>query len=301
MRLSWDLIASTMAVVEHGSFSAAARALGVTQPTIRRHVEELEATLGLTLFTRSPTGLTPTDQARNLAPYGAEIAALVEAMVRSSTSDAHSASGTVRLTCSEVLAFEVAPALLEPLLHAHPKLEVELVASNRNQDLLHRDADIAVRMVRPTQTGLSAQRIGVVELGFYGSLRYLQRVGTPDDWDDLVTRCRLIGEDRETAILDALTSKGIPVMARNFAFRTDRDAVQLAAIRAGIGVGVCQVPIGDRDPRLQRVMPDIAAALDLWLVTHEDLRHQRRVRVVLDHLAVGLRRFTEGESMNLTG
>ena len=291
MRISWDLIASAVGVMEHGSFSAAARVRGVTQPTIRRHVEELEASLGVALFTRSPTGLMPTDTALSLAPYGKEIAALVDAMVRSSTSDANGATGTVRIACSEVLAVEVLPRLLEPMLAAYPKLEVELVASNLREDLLHRDADIAVRMVRPTQTGLSARRIGSVDVGFYASRRYLEAVGMPATWDNVVATCRLIGEDRQSTILDALQSRGLDVTARSFGFRTDRDAVQLAAIRAGIGVGVCQVVLAERDRELHRVLPDLAASLELWLVTHEDLRDQRRVRVVLDHLAASLKTY----------
>lgn len=288
MSVSWDLIGSALAVTEHGSFSAASRALGVTQPTIRRHVEALERELGVTLFARSSTGLTPTEQARSLASYGAEIAGLVEALVRAATSDARAVAGTIRLTCSEVLAAEVIPALLAPLLLAHPKLEIELLGSDRNQDLLHRDADIAVRMIRPTQMGLSAQRIGAVELGLFATHDYLERVGAPEDWRSLKARCRLIGEDRKTTICNALTAQGFEVRRRDFGVRSDRDLVQLAAVRAGLGIGVMQLPLARRDEKLQRVLPEITSSLDLWLVTHEDLRGQARIRVVLDHLAAAL-------------
>lgn len=289
MNISWHLIGSALAVIEHGSFSAASRALGVTQPTIRRHVEALERELGVALFTRSPTGLTPTEQARSLAPYGTEIAGLVEALVRAATSDARTIAGTVRLTCSEVLAAEVMPMLLAPLLLTHPRLELELLGSDRNQDLLHRDADIAVRMIRPTQVGLSARRIGAVELGLFAAHDYLEQVGVPKDWRSLKARCRLIGEDRKTTICNALTAQGYEIRRRDFGLRSDQDVVQLAAVRAGLGIGVMQLPLAGRDENLQRVLPEITSSLDLWLVTHEELRGQNRIRVVLDHLATALR------------
>ncbi|MFN8828917.1 MAG: LysR family transcriptional regulator [Labrys sp. (in: a-proteobacteria)] len=289
--ISWDLIASMRAVLETGSLSAAARSRGVTQPTIRRHVDEIEAALGVALFTRSPNGLIPTSAARDIAPYAQDIDALVAALVRTASAERDSIAGTVRLSCSEVMAAEVLPALLAPFLDTHADLAIELVASNRVENLLRRDADLAVRMVRPTQDGLVARKVATVALGFHAAVAYLERYGEPSDLASLIRDHRLIGEDRGTSIAEAIAHLAPEAGPITFRYRTDSDTAQLGAVRAGIGIGVCQVPIAAADPRLRAVLPGIRSSLDVWLVTHADLRQQRRVRAVMDHLAEALASF----------
>lgn len=292
---SWDLIATFLAVMKGGSLSAAARSLGIAQPTVRRHIEELEGALGVVLFTRSPAGLTPTDAAQAVLAHAEGMAGLAGALVRATQTDRTTISGTLRLSCSEIMATEVIPALIAPLLAAHPLLDIELVATNVSDDLLRRDADIAVRMVRPTQTGLIARKIGDVPLGLYASPAYLAAMPMPRSISALVDTAVLIGEDRGTAMATAL-ARIAPGSKAHFRLRTDSDATQLAAVRAGIGIGICQRPIAAADPRLQVVLPDLELSLECWVVMHEDLRHQPKARALFDHLVTTLTGYVGGSA-----
>lgn len=282
----WSLYRSFLAVLREGSLSGAARALGLAQPTIGRHIAALEQALGLALFTRAPHGLAPTPAAHRLEPHAEALAAGTEALLRAA-SDEGAVAGTVRIAASEVVGAEVLPPILADLRAAHPALSVELTLSSVVADLLRRDADIAVRMVRPSQSALVARRIGTIALGLHAHPRYLARCGMPVDLAALDAHA-LIGFDRETAYIRSLDPAAMGLARRRFALATDSDLAQLAAIRAGFGIGACQVPLARRDG-LVRVLPQ-AFALDLetWVVMHEDLRASPRCRAVFDALAAGL-------------
>lgn len=293
----WELFRTFLGVLQAGSLSAAARELGLTQPTVGRHVAALEKALSLTLFTRSQTGLLPTEAARALQPYAQSMAATVAALQREASSQADShehVRGTVRITASEVIGVEVLPPILARLRQQQPGLVVELVISNRLQDLLHREADIAVRMTPPRHEALIAQRLGDIELGMHAHRDYLARRGTPRTEAELMGH-DLIGFDSETPFIRSLGQK-IGAMRREFfALRTDNDLAQLAAIRAGHGIGFCQVGLAKRHGALVRVMPKrFAFKLDTWLAMHEDLRASPRCQVTFQALAEGLRAYIEG-------
>lgn len=250
---NWDLYRSFLAVLQEGSLSAAARALGLTQPTLGRHIEALEQSLGFELFTRSRHGLAPTEAAEELRPYAESLAAGAAALRRIASGRAGELRGSVRVTASEVVGVEVLPPILAALRREHPQLVIELVLSNSLQDLLRRDADIAVRMVAPSQEALLARRIGTIELGLHARRDYLERCGTPASLAELGQHA-LIGYDRETAAIRRL-SRGVEGFRRaHFAFRADSDLAQLAAIRAGYGIGICQVPLAARDPDRKSVV-----------------------------------------------
>lgn len=292
---AWELYRSFLAVLREGSLSGAARQLGLTQPTLGRHIDQLQEALGLVLFTRAPQGLVPTAAALQIRPHAQAMAAAAEALLREASGELEGPSGTVRITASEVVGAEVLPPILTALRRDHPRVELELVLTNVTEDLVRREADIAVRMVQPTQTALVTRRLGSIELGFHAREDYLARAGTPGSMEELVAGHTLIGFDRETASIRAIKAKGLRLSRDLFALRTDSDLAQLAAIRAGFGVGVCQVQLARRDPRLVRLLPeDFHLGLDVWLTMHEDLRSSRRVRVVYDHLAEGLTRYIEG-------
>lgn len=284
---SWDLYGAFLAVMQTGSLSGASRALRVAQPTVRRQIEALEDALGVTLFTRAPNGLTPTEAARATLPHAEAIAASAQAFVRAASAPAGEVAGTVRLTCSEVVGVEVLPPMLASLRALHPELAIELVLDDRNQDLLRREADVAVRMAEPTQQGLVRTRAASIELGFFASADYLARHPAPGSLAALRGHA-LIGPDRSRAALDALAGLGLPIAPRDFALRTDATVAQLAAIRAGVGIGICQVPLARGPVPLVRVLPAHRFALDAWVVTHEDLRGLARVRAVTEHLVRGL-------------
>jgi len=285
--IDWERQRAFLAVLREGSLSAAARALSVAQPTVRRRMEELEAALGVPLFTRSSGGLQPTETALELGDHAEAMALAADAFVRTGSAGACDIAGTVRISASEVVAVEVLPPMLAALRRTHPGLVFELSPSNRNEDLLRREADIAIRMVRPTQSALVARRIGAVPLGLHARADYLAANGTPASLDEL-RAIGLIGVERDTPSLrDYQTRFGIT--RDDFVFRSDSDLAQLAAIRAGIGIGICQIPLAARDPALVRVMPE-AFELDLetWVVTHEDLRGVARIRATFHHLVDGM-------------
>lgn len=288
--MDWELWRTFVAVIRAGSLSAAARALGTTQPTVGRQIAALEEALGLPLFTRSPTGLRPTPAAEALAPHAEVMAASAEALLRAAAAEQDGEGGVVRISASRVMGVHVLPALLADLRAAHPRLVLELEPSNRNSDLLRRDADVAVRMVRPSQDALLARRVGEVSLGLYAHRRYLDAHADARDLGDY----DLVGPDRDLAPYAGLSLGGVPITRERFSFRTDDDLAQIEAVRAGLGVGVIQRPLARRDPNLVAVAPEVTFTLDVWVVAHEDLAGSRRVRSVFDHLVETLRAYTAG-------
>jgi DNA-binding transcriptional LysR family regulator len=284
---AWDLYRTFLAVMEAGSLSGAARALAIAQPTVGRHIEALERALGGDpLFTRSPGGLMPTEAAMALRPHAQAMASAAEALVRTASGANAAVRGTVRVTASEIMGGEVLPAILTDFHETHPEVAVELVLSNRPEDLLRREADIAVRMVRPTQDALLAKRIGTVSVGLFAHRRYLQRHGEPRTLEDPGQVA--VGFDRSPSVARAVRALGLPLGRDFFAFRSDSDLAQLAALRAGFGVGGCMYGIARRDPNLVHVLPGIGFEMELWVVMHEDLKSSRRMRAMFDHLVEGL-------------
>jgi DNA-binding transcriptional LysR family regulator len=285
---NWEWYRSFLAVAETGSLSAAGRALGLAQPTVGRHIDGLEQALGLKLFTRSYDGYAPTEAASELRPYAASVAATTAALRRVASSIGDGVRGTVRITASAVVGVEVLPPILAALRAAHPALVIELVLSNAVDDLLQREADIAVRMVRPTQEALVAKRIGAIEIGLFAHQRYLAAHGTPQAMADLAGHA-LIGYDQESAMVRAWLAR-FPVFARAaLALRCDSDLAQLGAIRAGVGIGWCQAGLAARDPALVRVLPtDCSLPLETWVAMHEDLRASPRCAVTFAALVAGL-------------
>ena len=285
----WDLYRSFLAVLRLGSLSAAARDLELTQPTLGRHVEELETALGQALFTRSQAGLLPTRAALQLKPHAEAMESAASALLRAASGALDEPEGSVRLTASEIVGVEVLPPILAAFREAHPKIVIELSLSNLNQDLLRRDADIAVRMARPTQGALLAKRLGDVPMWLFAHRSYLQRHGVPQSLDDLLAHHTIIGFDGDASAVRSFRQTGLPITRDIFAFRSDSDHAQLAALRAGFGVAGCHKRIGLRDPNLAPVLSHaFRYALEIWLVTHEDLRASRRVRLLFDHLAEAL-------------
>lgn len=291
----WESQRAFLAVLRQGSLSGAARALNVAQPTVRRRLEALERSVGAALFTRSPTGLMPTEAARALGHYAEAMATAADAFTRAASADAGAASGTVRITASDVIGAEVLPAMLVDLRRAHPGLVLELQLSNRAEDLLSQEADIAVRMVRPAQAAIVAKRVGTVKLGLFAERAYLDEHGTPRAIDDL-PRFALIGPDRETGELRALRAGGLDFRREMFAVRTDSHLAQLGAIRAGLGIGICQVALARREAGLVPVLPEaFAYGFETWIAMHEDLRQVERVRVTFDHLVRALSGYVAGQ------
>ena len=284
---SWDHYRSLLAVLTEGSLSGAARQLGLTQPTIGRHIEALETELGAPLFTRSASGLAPTETALALRPHAEAMSAAAEALARTASGEADAVRGTIRITASDVVSVEVLPPMLVGFHEAYPDVAVELSPSNRHEDLLRRDADIAVRMIRPTQGALLARRIGAVDLKLYAHRSYIEAHGLPTTLAEAARSA--VGFDRDLQIQRFLQERQISLAREAFAFRSDNDLAQLAALRAGFGVGGCQAPIARRDPDLIPVLEDqFRADMEFWVAMHEDLKASRRMRLMFDWLVEGL-------------
>jgi DNA-binding transcriptional LysR family regulator len=289
----WHLFRAFLAVVREGSLSSAARALGTTQPTMGRQVAALEASLGVKLFTRSLDGLSPTEAGLRLIPSAEAMAAAAEAAQRSASGEVDEEQGTVRITASDVMGGEVLPSILASFHAAHPRISVELALSNRNEDLLRGEADIAVRMVRPTQGALVAKRIGRIDVGLYCHRRYLKTHTMPQRLEDLRQHV-LIGYDRDQAYARLLERMGVPFTRDMVAFRSDSEFAQLAALSAGFGIGASQLGIARRDKNLVPVLhSEFIFPMEVWLAMHGDLRGSRRIRLTFDHLAVELTRYAK--------
>ena len=292
----WDLYRTFLAVVRDGSLSAAGRRLGLTQPTAGRHVEALESSLGVNLFARSPRGLVPTPAARELIPHAEAMAAAAAALSRAASGEARGEAGTVRVTASEIVGHEVLPLILADFCARHPRIVLELVLSNHNEDLLRRDADVAVRMARPTQKALVARRIGTVKLGLFAHRRYANQFGLPKVPEEL-PGYRWIGFDRDAQAFRPVGGAAVRLRREQFNFRCDSGPAQIAALRAGIGIAGCHVNIARRDPNL---IPVLATAfkftIEMWLAMHEDARATRRIRLLFDHLVRGLTAYVRGET-----
>lgn len=285
---SWDELRTFFEVVRDGSLSGAARRLGITQPTVGRHIDALEDALGLTLFTRSPRGLTPTPAAKALAPHGEAMAIAAAALSRSASSEAAVDRGVVRVTASEIIGCEVLPRIFAAFRARRPGVAIELAVTNRNEDLARGDAEIAVRMVRPTQTGLVARRIGTTRIRLYAHRDYCARFGEPRSFSDLPHHC-MIGFDRDNRTFRSAGDLAQSLSREDFGFRCDSDVVQLAALRAGVGIGGCQDGIARRSPDLIPILPTaFQLTLEVWLVMHRDLKSNPRVRLLFDWLAEGL-------------
>jgi DNA-binding transcriptional LysR family regulator len=296
---NWDLYRSFLAVLQEGSLSAAARALGLTQPTVGRHIDALEQSLQLSLFTRSQAGFIATDAALALQGHAEALSSASSALLRAASGigrgEDDQIRGTVRITASEVISVEVLPAILARLRASHPGIIIELAVSNRIENLLRRDADIAVRMQRPEQDVLVARRVGDIEVGLHARRDYLERHGTPRSWEEMAGHA-LIGIDRETAFTRKLRPLMGGLAADAYALRSDSDLVHLASIRAGLGIGICQARLAQREPALVRVLPDLLAIpLDTWLAMHENLRGNPACAAVYAALGDALSDYANGK------
>ena len=284
----WSLVRSFLAVLDHGSLLAAARQLQSSQPTMGRHVAELELQLGVALFDRTGRGLVPTEAALRLADSARTMQSGADHLARTVEGADRSISGTVRITASQPVSCYVLPPLLAQMRLSLPDVQVELVASNAVSNLLRREADIAVRMVQPEQATLIARRVGKVVLRACAHQDYLRRRGVPRQPADLLNH-DLIGGDRNDDTLKGFAAKGLPVKREQFAFRTDDLIVVWQAVRAGLGVGFASEHLIRTDPAIVPLLPKLKIEpLPVWLTVHKEIRTSKRIRAVYDFLAEAL-------------
>ncbi len=278
----WNLLRSFVAVVETGSLSQAAARLNITQPSISRHMRELERLLGETLFERRPSGMVTLGRAMTLYDTVRGMQELAHKAQGLMGNAPQRIAGLVRITTSVPFAVHVLPPWLAGLMQAEPDLEIELRATSEIENLLRRDADIAVRFLRPIQEGVIAQRVGVAAVGVYVSTEYRERCGVPKTLQEAMTHLLIGGGD----ILNRINPSDMRLPPEiNFRFRTDSELARLTAIEAGMGIGPVLVNIAESRPNLHRILNDeVNIPLEIWLCGHDDLRRSARIRRVFDYL-----------------
>jgi DNA-binding transcriptional LysR family regulator len=294
--LDWTLLRSFLAVVEGGSLSEAAKRIGATQPTLSRHIRELETALGLILFTRSAQGVDPTKAALALVDDARAMGAAAEGLALKAQGRSQHLFGTVRITASVIVANLTLPPIIAALRQAEPNIQIEIVASDINQNLLRRDADIAIRMADPTQNALIARKLGESSMGLFATRAYFDRRGRVASKTDL-RRHDLIGLDRSDFMIRGFAALDIQLTRDEFALRTDDAMLTWNLMLAGAGIGVGQVVLAKRHQELEQVDAGFRlGALPVWLVMSEEVRSNARIRRVADFLSSALTDILRGGS-----
>jgi len=287
----WAHWRSFAAVVDHGSLSGAARHLGLTQPTMGRHIEELERNLGVTLFDRTLQGLKPTETGLRLfEPIQQAQRALAQATLMAEGT--HEAlTGSVRLTSSNVTCHHVLPPMLAAMRQDFPGISFELVSSDSAENLLLREADIAIRMFRPTQLDLITRKLGTIPIVATAHESYLARRGHPTSPAQLREH-DLIGFDRSDLFIHGARQLGYELARSDFAFRTDSQTAMWELVRAGLGITFAQGGLVRETPGMVELFPGFAPPpLEVWLTTHRELFTSRRIRAIYDRLGEDFTRY----------
>jgi DNA-binding transcriptional LysR family regulator len=283
--LDWSLVQAFLAVSETGSLSAAARQLRLTQPTVGRHIQALEADLGVSLFKRQARGMMLTEQGASLLSHAQRMRAAAEALSLNAAGGAEDLRGSVRITASVFSSHHYLPSIIAELRQTQPEIDIELVASDETENLLFREADIAVRMYRPTQLDMVTVHIGDVQLALFGSKDYLKRRGRPTRPEDYEGH-DFVGYDRNDSMVRGFREAGIDVTREFFPVRCDNQTAVWEMVRAGCGLGFAPQFAGLQDPRLE--MLDLGVPipkLEVWLTAHEAVRRSPRVDLVWRLLA----------------
>ena len=287
-RFDWALVKSFLAVLDAGSLMGAARRTGSQQPTLSRHLSELEAQLGTPLFERTGRGVSALPAALAIAGAARQMQQGAETLARTLAGQRDQTSGTVRITTSMVAATYLLPPVLAELHRQEPGIQLELVASNQLSNLLRREADIAVRMVRPEQSSVVARKLGTVGIGAYAHESYLERAGTPREPAELA-RHTLIGYATNDLIERGFATMGLPLERNNFAIRTDDQVAYGMLLAQGAGIGFVAHYNAPHWPGVRRVLAQLAIPpLPCWLAVHREIRSSKVVRTVYDFLANAL-------------
>ncbi len=288
INFNWNRARAFLVTAEEGSFSAAAKALGSTQPTVGRQVAALEEELGVALFERIGNTLSLTPAGEELLTHGRAMAEAATQLSLRAAGQSLALEGVVSVGASELVAAFLLPPVLRRLRRAHPGIELDVVASNEASDLQRREADIAVRNFRPTQPELVAKELGSRAARLYAAPGYLERLGDPSS-PASYAKAEFLGFDRTETMVRFLSSLGLPVSARNFPLVTENHLVQWEMCKQGLGISFLMEDVGDAEPRVVRVLPKLPPLpIPMWLVSHRELRTGRRYRVVFDLLAEAL-------------
>lgn len=293
-KLDWSLLQGFLAVAETGSLSAAARCMNASQPTLGRQIKTIEAQLGAELFHRAPRGLTLTETGAALIAPARQMRDAVHQITLTAAGQTARLDGTVRITASTAMSFHHLPDIIAEIRRTEPQIAIELVPSDESRNLLYREADIAVRMYRPTQLDLITQHIGDMALGVFVAKSYVDQRGLPQNQEDVLQH-DFVGYDTNSAIEDGFAQAGFSVGRDFFKVRCDDYMTYWELVRAGCGIGFAQANVGHAEPLVTEI--DLGfplPALPIWLTAHEAMRQTPRVRRVWDLLAKGLSPLVSG-------
>jgi len=281
----WNHARAFLVTAEEGSLSAAARALGVAQPTLGRQVSALEEELGVALFERVGRGLTLTAGGLDLLDHVRTMSEAANRVSLTASGQSQTIEGSISITASEVIAAFLLPPLLARLRRAHPGVEIKVVASNAVRDLRRREADIAIRSGRPTDPSLVATRLRDTPARLYATPGSLKSIGDPATQADL-SRADFIGFSDDDRFLKGLNAMGFDLSMKNFPVHTENHLVLWELVKSGLGIGAILDEIGDAEPLVERVLPAMEPIpIPAWLVSHREVHTSRRVRMVFDLIA----------------
>lgn len=286
--LDWNLLRTFLAAAEAGTLTAAARRLGISQPTASRQIAALEGALGLTLFERAGKALVLTQAGAGLLAEARAMGAAADRLSLAAAGQAEAAVGLVSISASDAISAFVLPRLLGRVRAEAPGLQIEVLSSNALSDLLRREADIAVRHVRPQEPELIGRLLREATASFYASAEWVARNGHPRTAAE-AQGADFIGVDRGQRFIEHLAGIGLPLDPGRFPLISSNSVVSWALVRAGLGIGVMMDQIAEGTPGVVRVLEGLPCIrFPIWLVTHRELRTARRIRVVYDILAEGL-------------
>lgn len=285
----WNHARAFLVTAQEGSFSAAARALGSTQPTVGRQVAALEAELDVTLFERVGRGLALTETGLDLAEHVRAMGEAANRLSLAAAGQSLSLEGTVSISASQVDAVFTLPPILAEMRAEHPGIEIEIVATNEASDLARREADIALRSFRPKEPELFARKIKDGRAHLYATPAYLEQIGNPTTPAEL-SKGQFMGFDRKDVFIDGMNALGMSLTQANFPVVTQNQLVQWELAKRGVGIAVMTEAVGDAEPLVQRALESLPPfPVPLWLTTHRELSTSRRLRLVFDLLSERLR------------
>jgi DNA-binding transcriptional LysR family regulator len=284
----WNQMRAFLATVERGSLSAAARELGLTQPTLSRQIAALEEALGLLLFERVGRRLVLTAAGGQLVEQGKLMRAAADGIGLAASSQSQASEGVVRITANDVVAAHMLPDVLKRLRAAAPGIVVEIIASNSIDDLMRREADIAIRHVQPDHPDLIARRCPDSAVMIYATRTLLDRLGRPVT-GQVLKDAPFVGFVQGERLIDDLNARGVMVSQDNFRWLTNSFLTSLEMVRQGLGLGVMLSEVAARMPELECVLPEMKPiAAPMWLVAHRELHSSKRIRLVFDLLVEAL-------------
>ena len=284
-RIDWNLARAFCATADAGSLSAAARKIGLTQPTLSRQIAALEDALGVSLFERVGKKLVLTDAGLGLLEHAQAMAAAADAMALVAAGKAQEVAGRVTVSASDAISVYLLPEIVARIRQQAPQITLVVIASNSISDLRRREADIAIRHVRPTEPELIGQLVYQSTAHFYAAASWVARNGAPSSVAELA-RTDLLGFEPAERFAEHLNNIGIPITPDGFRIVSENGVVIWELVRRGLGVGAMLREIAERTPDIIRLLPDLPGTpVPVWLVSHRELRTSRRVRLVFDILA----------------